>query len=78
MFGTAIGKCPKPKVFKAYAELEMQLGEVERCRTIYEKQVDIFQSDSEAWVMYAEFESALGEQERARAIFEIAIGGTDS
>ena len=78
MFGTAMGKCPRPKVFKAYAELEMQLGEIDRCRKIYEKQVDIFQSDSEAWVMYAEFEGALGEQERARAIFEIAIGGSES
>ena len=78
MFGSAIGKCPRTKVFKAYADLEMQLGEIERCRKIYEKQVDIFQSDSEAWVMYAEFEGALGEQERARAIFEIAIGGAES
>ena len=77
MFGNAIGKCPRTKVFKAYAELEMQLGEMDRCRTIYEKQVDIFQSDCEAWVMYAEFEGALGEQDRARAIFEIALGGTE-
>ena len=78
VFGNSIGKCPRTKVLKAYADLEMQLGEVQRCRTIYEKQVDIFQSDSEAWVMYAEFEGALGELERARAIFEIAIGGGES
>ena len=38
----SMGKCPRQKVFKAYAELEMQLGEVERCRKIFEKQVDLF------------------------------------
>lgn len=56
----------------------MQLGEVERCRKIYEKQVEIFQTDSEAWIMYAEFESTLGEYERARAIFEIATCGENT
>ena len=42
VFGNSIGRCPRPKVFKAYAELEMQLGEIERCRKIFEKQVDLF------------------------------------
>ena len=35
--GQSIGKCPRPKIFKAYAELEMQLGEIDRCRKIFEK-----------------------------------------
>ena len=61
-------------MFKAYAEMEMKLGEIDRCRKIYEKQVDLFQQDSEAWVGYAEFEVAIGEIERSRAIYEIAIG----
>ena len=52
----------------------MQLGEVDRCRKIFEKQVDLFQQNSDAWVMYAEFEGALGELDRARAIFSLAIG----
>lgn len=37
VFGMALGMCPRPKIFKAYAELELQLGEVERCRKIYER-----------------------------------------
>ena len=37
VFGNSIGKCARPKIFKAYAELEMQLGEVDRCRKIFEK-----------------------------------------
>jgi len=73
IFGTALGKCPRPKIFKAYADLEMQLGEVDRCRKIYEKQVDVFPSNSDAWTQYAEFEAALDELDRSRAIFELAI-----
>jgi crooked neck len=38
-FGQAIGKCPKPSIFKAYAQFEMQLVEIDRCRKIYEKQL---------------------------------------
>ena len=74
LFGNSIGKCPRPKVFKAYAELEMQLGEVDRCRRIFEKQVELFQQNSDVWIMYGEFEGALGELDRARAIFSLAIG----
>lgn len=38
----ALGMCPKPKIFKSYAELELQLGQVDRCRKIYERQVEVF------------------------------------
>ena len=37
MLGVALGKCPKPKLFKAYIELELSLGEVDRARKLYEK-----------------------------------------
>lgn len=32
ILGTALGMCPKHKVFKAYIEIELQLGNIERCR----------------------------------------------
>lgn len=73
VYGMAIGKCPRPKLFKAYAELELQLGEVDRCRTIFEKFVSSYASNSAAWVEYALFEASLQENERARAIFDIAV-----
>jgi len=76
VFGMALGMCPKPKIFKAYAELELQLGEVDRCRKIYERQVEVFQQDSEAWIAYAEFEAALGEVDRAKSIYELAVDGS--
>ena len=34
LLGQAIGRCPKDKLFKSYIQLELQLGEVERCRAM--------------------------------------------
>jgi crooked neck len=69
----ALGKCPRRKIFKAYAELELNLGEIDRCRTIYEKFVSVFGTNSNAWIEYGQFEAEREEPERARAIFDIAI-----
>ena len=51
----------------------MQLGEVERCRKIYEKQISVYAGMSNSWIAYAEFESALEEHARARSIYESAV-----
>lgn len=71
--GTAIGKCPKPKLFKGYIELELQLREFDRCRKLYEKFLEFSMSNSTIWIKFAELESILGDFDRARAIFELAI-----
>ena len=71
--GTAIGKCPKPKLFKAYIELELQLREFDRCRKLYEKFLEFNVANSSAWIKYAELETILGDNDRARTIFELAI-----
>lgn len=31
ILGTALGLCPKPKLFKEYIALELNLGNIERC-----------------------------------------------
>lgn len=71
--GMAIGKCPKPKLFKAYIELELQLREFDRCRKLYEKFLEFNVANSSAWIKYAELETILGDNDRARAIFELAV-----
>ncbi len=73
VFGMSIGITPREKIFKAYVELEMQLGNIDRCRTIYEKFIETQPDNSSAWVKYAELEKSLDEKERAIAIFETAI-----
>ena len=71
--GQAIGMCPKAKLFKGYIELEKQLFEFERCRTLFEKQLEWDASNSEAWIQFAELERGLEDLDRARAIYELGI-----
>jgi crooked neck len=71
--GQAIGMCPKDKLFRGYIELEKQLFEFLRCRTLFEKQIEWNPSNSQAWIQFAELERGLDDIERARAIFELAI-----
>ena len=40
VFGTAIGMCPKERLFKAYIDLEFELREFDRIRTLYEKYLE--------------------------------------
>uniref|UniRef100_A0A6Q2ZQ21 Crooked neck-like protein 1 n=1 Tax=Esox lucius TaxID=8010 RepID=A0A6Q2ZQ21_ESOLU len=72
--GTAIGKCPKNKLFKGYIELELQLREFDRCRKLYEKYLEFAPENCTTWIKFSELETILGDTERARAIFELAIG----
>ncbi|XP_021890942.1 crooked neck-like protein 1 [Carica papaya] len=73
ILGTAIGKAPKDKIFKKYIEIELQLGNMDRCRKLYEKYLEWSPENCYAWSKYAELERSLCEMERARAIFELAI-----
>lgn len=74
LLGNAIGKCPKQKLFREYIQLELQLGEVPRCRELYQRYLQWAPDNCTAWIAFAGLEASLGELERARAIFELAIG----
>jgi crooked neck len=76
ILGQALGRCPRQKIFKTYAQIELQLYEFDRCRKIYTKQLEVFPHSSNVWVDYAEFEASLEELERAREIYELAIRQT--
>jgi crooked neck len=79
LLGQAIGRSggTKPSVYKRYVELEMQLGEIDRCRKIYEKWLENLPQSCEAWTRFASLEQGVGEAVRARAVFELAIGQDD-
>ncbi|KAI8069529.1 hypothetical protein BC940DRAFT_297956 [Gongronella butleri] len=74
ILGRAIGQCPKNKLFKGYIDLEMQLREFDRCRTLYTKFLEHDAANCTAWIKFAELEGMLGETDRCRAIFELAVG----
>ena len=65
---------PKAKVFDFYIDLELQLGNIERCRQLYGKYLEWAPHSCVAWGKFAELERSLGETDRGRAIFELAIG----
>lgn len=71
--GQALGMCPKDKLFRGYVELERQLFEFVRCRTLYEKQIEWNPSNGQSWIQYAELERGLDDSDRARAIYELGI-----
>lgn len=71
--GTAIGMCPKDKLFKGYIELETKLHELGRCRTLYEKHIEFNPGNAQTWIRWTELEIWLDDYDRARAIFEIAV-----
>jgi crooked neck len=73
ILGTALGMCPKNKIFRAYIDIELQLGNIERCRTLYAKYLEWSPENCTAWCKFAELERSLAESERARAIYELAI-----
>uniref|UniRef100_A0A3Q0KPC3 Putative pre-mRNA-splicing factor CLF1 n=1 Tax=Schistosoma mansoni TaxID=6183 RepID=A0A3Q0KPC3_SCHMA len=73
LLGTALGMCPKDKLFRGYIELEIQLREFDRCRKLYEKFLEFSPENCTTWMRYAELESLLGETDRARGIYELAI-----
>ena len=73
ILGLAIGLAPKEKIFEMYIDMEFQLGNVDRCRTLHEKHLEIEPQNCSTWIKYADLERSLGEIERARAIFELAV-----
>ncbi|KAL5514901.1 CLF1 [Sanghuangporus baumii] len=76
LLGAAIGMCPKEKLFKGYIQLEVDLREFDRVRTLYEKYIEFDPTNSSAWIQFAQFEAALADYTRARAIFELGVAQT--
>ncbi|KAL6650580.1 hypothetical protein ACP70R_009505 [Stipagrostis hirtigluma subsp. patula] len=76
ILGNAIGLAPKHKIFTKYIDMEMQLGNIARCRILYEKYIQWAPTNCYAWAKYAEMEESLGEKDRARAIYQLAMNHT--
>lgn len=66
LLGYAIGYCPKESLFKSYVNLELQIGEIDRCRQIYAKYLEFMSYNCTAWQAFAQLEASVGESSRAR------------
>ncbi|KAJ2782151.1 NineTeen Complex (NTC) component [Coemansia interrupta] len=73
VLGQALGMCPKRRLFRGYVELEIELREFDRVRTLYAKQLEWDPACCAAWIDFARLEEALGEPERCRALYEAAV-----
>lgn len=73
LLGRAIGLCGKEKIYTEYIALEQALGEVDRCRTLYNNYLKAMPHNCRAWSKFAELEKLVGETDRCRALFELAI-----
>ncbi|KAI0267390.1 pre-mRNA-splicing factor CLF1 [Gloeopeniophorella convolvens] len=76
ILGAAIGMSPKEALFKGYIQLEFDLREFDRVRTLYEKYIEFDPTNSAAWIKYAELETQLADYSRARGIFELGVAQT--
>jgi crooked neck len=63
-----LGMCGKENIFKGYIELELQMGEVDRCRSIYSKYIEVMPHNCAAWRNFAQLEANVGEAPRARYV----------
>ena len=61
LLGKAIGMCGKEKIFIEYIALELMLGEVGRCRTLYNNYLKAMPHNCRAWAKYADLERSVGE-----------------
>ena len=73
VLGHALGTCPKSKLFNGYIEIELQLREFDRVRSLYQKYLEWNPEDCVGWIKFSELENSLGDTERARGILEIAV-----
>ena len=73
LFGKAIGLCGKEKIFVEYIALELTLGEVDRCRALYNNYLKQMSYNCKAWSRYADLERSVGETDRCRALYELAV-----
>lgn len=53
ILGMALGIAPKDKTFQAYIDLELQLGNVDRCRVLYEKWLEWGPAACNGWIKFA-------------------------
>ncbi|XP_058515368.1 LOW QUALITY PROTEIN: crooked neck-like protein 1, partial [Ochotona princeps] len=73
IFGRAIAECGKAKIFVAYSQLELRLGNIQRCRIIYAKFIELHPFNPRAWIAMVDLELLAEEFERARALCELAL-----
>ena len=72
IMGYSMGKYLKEKIINYYIDIEINLGNLDRVRQIYESAIQKEIRNGKFWKNYAEFEINYEEDERAIGILELA------
>ena len=69
LFGISMGMCPKKKVIDSYINIELQLGNNDRVKKIFQSYIQKFPSDENIWFNFCKFEESLEEYNVAEVLY---------
>jgi crooked neck len=64
-----MGMCPKKKIIDAYINIELQLGNNDRVKKIFQSYIQKFPGDENVWFNFCKFEETLGENNVAEVLY---------
>ena len=73
LFGISMGICPRKKIINSYINLELQLGNNDRVKKIFQNFIQKFPGDSEIWTNFGKFEESIEEYQAAEILYINAI-----
>lgn len=72
-FGQAIEQCARLKVFCAYSDLELRIGNVVESRQVCQNMLSQFPTSHNAWLAFIDLEQVLSEHARVHALYEAGV-----
>ena len=68
-----MGMCPKKKIIDAYINIELQLGNNDRVKKIFQSYIQKFPGDENVWLNFCKFEESIGENNVAEILYSNSI-----
>jgi crooked neck len=69
LFGISMGICPRKKIIDSYINLELQLGNNDRVKKIFQNYIQKFPNDENIWFNFCKFEESLEEYNVAEVLY---------
>ena len=68
-----MGMCPKKKIIDAYINIELQLGNNDRVKKIFQSYIQKFPGDENVWLNFCKFEESINENNVAEILYSNSI-----
>ena len=69
LFGISMGICPRKKIIDSYINIELQLGNNDRVKKIFQNYIQKFPDDENIWFNFCKFEESLEEYNVAEVLY---------